>query len=256
MFNATAKFFTHRQTMTALAAAVLSLSWLGSAAAQTSAAATPAAPAAAASAPALATHKDRVSYATGVQAVRNFAKNDIPYDIDLIVKGMRDAAAGRDLMLSEKDLRATLTALTKDLRRSMVANQKELAERNMKRGTEFMAAYKARPGVQVLSNGTAYRVLQQGSGAKPSEGQEVIVKYRGTSTDGAEFDATEDGKTAIMKVNQVIMGWREALKQMPSGAKWEIVIPPNLAYGERGVGASIGPNETLVFEVELVGIKR
>lgn len=255
MSVAAVSFVFRRRPLAALSAAALGLSLLAPAAAQSPAASSPAAPAAAASAPALASHKDRVSYATGVQAVRNFAKNDIPYDIDLIVKGMRDAAAGRDLQLSEKDLRTTLTALTKDLRRSMVANQKELSDRNLKRGSEYMAAYKAKPGVQSLGNGTAYRVLQQGSGPKPSEGQEVIVKYRGTTIDGTEFDATEDGKTAILRVNQVIMGWREALKQMPSGAKWEVVIPPNLAYGERGVGANIGPYETLVFEVELVGIK-
>jgi FKBP-type peptidyl-prolyl cis-trans isomerase FklB len=216
-----------------------------------------AAPAAAASDAGAApvTTADKISYATGVQAVRNFMKNDIPFNIEQILQGMRDAAAGRDLALTEKDLRLVLNTLQTDLRRSMAANQKNLAEKNKARGADFLAAYKAKPGVQGLSNGIAYRVIQQGSGAKPSEGQEVIVKYRGTTIDGVEFDATEDGKTALLKLNQVIMGWREAIKQMPSGARWEIVIPPNLAYGERGVGAQIGPNETLVFDVELVGIK-
>ncbi|MBL8305629.1 MAG: FKBP-type peptidyl-prolyl cis-trans isomerase [Rubrivivax sp.] len=222
--------------------------------------ATPAAAPAAASSPAAATptvaaNKQKVSYATGVQAIRNFMKNDVPFDLDEIVRGMRDAAAGKDLAMSEKEIRLVLNALQTDLRRAMAANQKDLAEKNRKRGAEFLAAYKAKPGVQMLANGVAYRVLQQGSGAKPSEGQTVIVKYRGANIDGVEFDATEDGKVAPLRVNQVIMGWREALKQMPTGAKWEIVIPPTLAYGERGVGAVIGPNETLVFEVELVGVK-
>ncbi|MEN9628302.1 MAG: hypothetical protein RJA10_1529 [Pseudomonadota bacterium] len=217
-------------------------------------------PKAAASAPVLQTpnladNKAKLSYATGVQAVRNFMKNDIPFDVEQIIRGMRDAQAGGDLAMSEKDIRLVLNALQTDLRRNMAANQKALGEKNAKRGTDFITAYKAKPGAQLLGNGVAYRVLQQGSGPKPSEAQSVIVKYRGTSIDGVEFDATEDGKTAILRVNQVIMGWREALKQMPSGAKWELVIPPNLAYGERGVGTTIGPNETLVFEVELVGIK-
>jgi FKBP-type peptidyl-prolyl cis-trans isomerase len=222
--------------------------------------AAPAAAPAAASSPAAATptvaaNKQKVSYATGVQAIRNFMKNDVPFDLDEIVRGMRDAAAGKDLSMSEKEIRLVLNALQTDLRRAMAANQKDLAEKNRKRGADFLASYKAKPGVQMLANGVAYKVLQQGSGAKPSEGQTVIVKYRGTNIDGVEFDATEDGKVAPLRVNQVIMGWREALKQMPAGAKWEIVIPPTLAYGERGVGAVIGPNETLVFEVELVGVK-
>lgn len=229
------------------------LTSLGSPQAQT-------APKPAASAPVLLTpnlvdNKAKLSYATGVQAVRNFTRNDIPFDADQIIRGMRDAMAGGDLAMSEKDIRLVLNALQTDLRRSMAANQKALSEKNAKRGSEYMAAYKTRPGAQILGNGVAYRVLQQGGGPKPSEAESVIVKYRGSNIDGVEFDATEDGKTAILRVNQVIMGWRESLKQMPSGAKWELVIPPNLAYGERGVGASIGPNETLVFEVELVGIK-
>lgn len=203
----------------------------------------------------LDSNKDKISYATGVQAVRNFMKNDIAFDADQINRGMRDAMSGKDLAMSEKEIRQVLNALQVELRRTMAANQKELGEKNRKRSADYLAAYKAKPGTQALSNGVLYRVLQQGSGSKPSEGDSVVVKYRGTNVDGVEFDATEDGKTAILRVNQVIMGWREALKQMPSGAKWEIVIPSNLAYGERGVGGTIGPNEALVFEVELVGVK-
>ncbi|CAD5373337.1 Outer membrane protein MIP [Rubrivivax sp. A210] len=205
--------------------------------------------------PTLAENKDKVSYATGVQAVRNFVKNDIAFDIEQMIAGMRDALAGKELAMNEREIRLVLGSLQADLRRNMAANQKGLGERNLKRGSDFLAGYKGKPGTQALSNGVAYRVLQQGSGPKPSEGETVIVKYRGTNIDGIEFDGTDDGKTALLRVNQVIMGWREALKQMPSGAKWEIVIPPTLAYGERGVGTTIGPNETLVFEVELVGIK-
>lgn len=214
-----------------------------------------AATAAVAPAQSTAVDKAKVSYATGVQAIRNFMKNDIPFDLDEMVRGMRDAAAGRDLAMSEKEIRLVLNALQTDLRRAMAANQKDLAEKNRRRGADFLAAYKARPGTQVLGSGVAYQVLQQGSGPKPSEGATVLVKYRGTNVDGVEFDATEDGKVAPLRVNQVIMGWRDALKQMPTGAKWEIVVPPTLAYAERGVGNTIGPNETLVFEVELVAIK-
>jgi FKBP-type peptidyl-prolyl cis-trans isomerase len=239
------------QSLGVLALAATSLgTW-----AQATPAAKPAASAPALQTPNLADNKAKLSYATGVQAVRNFSRNGIAFDAEQIILGMRDAMAGGDLAMSEKEIRLVLNALQVELRRNMAANQKELAEKNNKRGGEFLAAYKAKPGVQTLSNGVAYKVLQQGSGAKPSDGQTVIVKYRGTTIDGVEFDATEDGKSALLRVNEVIMGWREALKQMPSGAKWEIVVPPALAYGERGVGTTIGPNEVLVFEMELVGIK-
>jgi FKBP-type peptidyl-prolyl cis-trans isomerase FklB len=107
-----------------------------------------------------------------------------------------------------------------------------------------------------LSNGVLYQILKAGSGSKPAATDSVEVKYRGTKLDGVEFDATPEDKAATLNMNQTIMGWREALKQMPVGSKWKIVIPPQLAYGERGVGEVIGPDETLVFEVELVGIKQ
>ena len=209
-----------------------------------------------AAAPALKSPKEQISYATGVTAIRNFSKNDVAYDIELIIQGMRDAAAGRDLVMSEKEVRIAMNSLQSDLRRSMAANQRELSEKNRKRGSDFITTYRSKPDAQVMSNGVAYRVLKAGSGAKPAESDSVQVKYRGTSIDGVEFDATENDKAATLRVNQVIMGWREALKLMPTGSKWEIVVPTTLAYGERGVGNVIGPNETLVFEVELVGIKQ
>jgi FKBP-type peptidyl-prolyl cis-trans isomerase FklB len=200
--------------------------------------------------------KDQVSYATGVTAIRNFIKNDVPFDLEKIIQGMRDAQGGKDLAMSEKDIRNAMNGLQVDLRRSMAANQKDLAEKNRKRGTEYLAAYRQKPGTSTMSNGVAYRVQAAGSGAKPIESDSIVVRYRGTSIDGVEFDSTLDGKTSTLRMNQVIMGWREALKQMPTGSRWEIVIPSQLAYGERGVGAAIGPNETLVFDVELLEIKK
>jgi FKBP-type peptidyl-prolyl cis-trans isomerase FklB len=200
--------------------------------------------------------KAKLSYATGVVSVRNFMKNGIDYDLDSIVRGMRDAQAGKDLALSEKEMRLVMNQLQTDLRRSMAANRKELLDKNRQRGADFLAGYKAKPGVKVLSNGVAYQVLKAGTGPKPTELDSVVVHYRGALIDGTEFDASEEGQNSTLRMNQVIMGWREALKQMPVGSKWEIVIPPMLAYGERGVGDAIGPNETLVFDVELFEIKR
>lgn len=200
--------------------------------------------------------KDQLSYATGVMAVRNFTKNDVAFDIEVIIQGMRDALAGKDLAMSEKEIRVAMNNLQVELRRNMAANQRDLADKNRKRGAEFLAAYRQKPGVSTLSNGVAYRVLKAGDGPKPLETESIVVRYRGTTVEGVEFDATLDGKTSLLRMNQTIMGWREALKQMPVGSKWEVVVPSTLAYGERGVGGAIGPNETLMFEVELLEIKK
>ncbi len=207
-------------------------------------------------APSLATPKEQLSYATGVTAIRNFTKNDVAFDIELMVQGMRDALAGKPLLMTEKQITTSMNQLQTDRRRTMAANQRDLAEKNRKRGTEFVSSYKQKPGSLTLSNGVAYQVLKAGTGPKPGEGDTVVTRYRGTSIDGVEFDATLEGKTSTLRMNQVIMGWREALKQMPLGSKWQIVVPSPLAYGERGVGGVIGPNETLVFDVELLEIKK
>ncbi len=203
----------------------------------------------------LKSQKDRISYASGVTTVRNFNKNNVPFDIELMIRGMRDAAEGKKLALDEKELNATLNQLQTELRRAQAANHQELATKNRKRGEEFLAEFKKQEGVKALPNGVLYQVLKAGEGKKPVETDTVEVKYRGMKLDGTEFDATPEGKTASLRMNQTIMGWREALKQMTVGSRWKIVIPHLLAYGERGVGEVIGPNETLVFEVELVSIK-
>lgn len=207
-------------------------------------------------APTLTTPKEQLSYATGVSAVRNFTKNDVAFDIELMVQGMRDALAGKPLLMTEKQMTASMNQLQIDLRRTMAANQRDLADKNRKRGLEYLAAYKQKPGAQTLKNGVAYQVLTPGTGPKPIETDTVVTRYRGTNIDGVEFDATLADKTSTLRVSQLIMGWREAVRQMPVGSKWQIVVPSTLAYGERGVGGVIGPNETLVYEVELLEIKK
>jgi len=128
-------------------------------------------------------------------------------------------------------------------------------EDNKKKGEAFLQANKAKEGVVALPNGLQYKVLKAGDGRKPLESDMVLCHYRGTLLDGTEFDSTEAERPATLKVSALINGWKEALKLMPAGSKWQLAIPPQLAYGERGVGGDIGPNETLLFEVELVAIK-
>nr|CAA81038.3 mofB [Leptothrix discophora] len=244
----------------------VSLSALGGAAlAQAEAAVGSAAAASAAAAPTrsaanpsgLNITREQISYATGVSTVRNFAKNKIEIDIDAVVRGMRDALAGpKALTMNDKEIRAAMNALQVELRRMDKQNRREAADTNIKRGSALQAEFKQQAGVVALSNGILYRELKAGNGAKPGDMDQVVVNYRGTLVDGTEFDATEPDRPVTLRLVNGIMGWREALKRMPMGAKWEIVIPYQLAYGERGVPGSIGPNETLVFEVELLDIKK
>jgi FKBP-type peptidyl-prolyl cis-trans isomerase FklB len=207
-------------------------------------------------APRLKAGKEQISYATGVMAVRNFTKNDVAFDLELMIQGMRDAQTGKEMLMSDREVNLVMNRLKDELRRTMATSQRELADKNRKRGAEYLAAYKAKPDVKSMSNGVLYTVLKAGDGPKPVETDTVVTRYRGANTDGVEFDATLEGKTSTLRMNQVIMGWREALKQMPVGSKWEIVVPAPVAYGERGVGDMIGPNEVLVFDVELLEIKK
>lgn len=200
--------------------------------------------------------RQATSYAIGVTTARNLMKDGVELDLNLVLKGMQDALANQRLLMNEKDIKAAMNSLVTDMRQKMAANRKDAEEINRKRGDEFRAVFAKRAGVKTLPNGVQYLVGQEGQGAKPTEEDGVVVKYRGTLTTGYEFDGTPEGKSANMKLSNLIVGWKEALKLMPAGSKWTIVIPPNMAYGVRGVGAEIGPNETLVFEVELLSVTK
>lgn len=198
---------------------------------------------------------ERMSYASGVATVRNFRKNNLEFDLDMMIRGMRDEAEARKPALAEKELSAAQTQLQSEIRRIQLAGQQELANRNHKLGEAFLADFRKEEGVTALPNGVLFKVLKEGDGRKPLETDTLEVQYRGTKLDGTEFDATPEGKPASLRINQTIPGWREALKQMRVGSRWQIVIPDLLAYGKRGVAGLIGPNETLIFEVELENIK-
>jgi FKBP-type peptidyl-prolyl cis-trans isomerase FklB len=166
---------------------------------------------------------------------------------------LRDGLAGGSIRLSEKELKIVLQSMSADIAKKMNSERQVKASLNRERGIIFQNEYKTKPGVTVLPGNLMYRVLKEGKGDMPSDLSTVVVKYRGTSIDGTEFDATPEGKTATLKLTDVITGWREALKHMKAGSEWEIVIPTAMAYSTRGAG-NIGPNETLVFTIELVSI--
>lgn len=203
----------------------------------------------------LSTPKDKISYGMGVELARNFKKNEMDVDIDLFIKGLQAGMSGEKIPLPEKELRRAINSYQSEVRQKMAMNRRTAAETNRKKGAAYLAENRTRDGVQTLPSGVQYRIIKKGTGKIPGDQSSITCFYRGTLLDGTEFDGTEPDKPATLKVSQLIAGWKEALKLMPEGSKWEIFIPSQLAYGERGVGNDIGPNETLRFEVELLTVQ-
>lgn len=209
---------------------------------------------AAAAATELKTDQDKRSYAIGANVAKNIKQQEVDVDPTLVSQGLLDELAGKSLM-TDTELGMIMQQLQGEVRQKMMAQYQKDAAANKKRGEEFLAANQKKEGVKTLHGGVQYRVLKAGDGKKPGAADTVQCNYQGRLVDGKVFDASQPGKPASFKVSQVIPGWQEALKQMPVGSKWELVIPAEMAYGERGAGNVIGPNETLVFEVELVAIQ-
>lgn len=200
--------------------------------------------------------KEAISYAVGVTTARNLAKDGVDIDPAIVLRGMQDAVSGKRILMDEKEIRSVMGGLVGEMRQKMAANRKDAEEINKKKGDEFRANFAKLPTVVSLPNGILYKVEKTGNGPKPTIDDSIVVNYRGTLTNGFEFDGTSEGKPATMKMAQLIMGWKEAAKLMPTGSRWTIVIPPQLAYGVRGVGADIGPSETLLFDMELLAVKK
>lgn len=200
------------------------------------------------------TQKERLSYAVGVQMGSSLKQQGIT-DLDAKVVGqaIADVLAGAKFKVSQQDMQAAITAYQQEA----TAKRNATAGKQKASGDAFRAKNKKNKGVKELANGIQYEVLKAGKGAKPKKTDTVTVHYHGTLIDGKVFDSSvKRGKPATFPLNGVIKGWQEVLPLMPTGAKWKVVIPPELAYGERGAGGSIGPNETLIFEIELIEIKK
>ena len=202
-----------------------------------------------------ATQRDKLSYSIGVQVAKGLKNQGIDVNPDLLVKGLRDVLSGQKLLLSDDDLTTTMSAFQQDMVQKQMQERAKQAEDNKKAGDAFLADNGKKEGVVALPSGLQYKILIAGVGKKPTDADTVTCNYRGTLLDGTEFDKSQAGQPASFNVNAVIPGFKEALKLMPVGSKWQFFIPPSLAYGERGAGNVIGPNTTLIFEVELVSIK-
>jgi FKBP-type peptidyl-prolyl cis-trans isomerase len=196
------------------------------------------------------------SYAIGRNIGMNLKQQELQLDAEQLLKGMKDALAGQPSLLTDAEMEQTLGALQQEMQAKQQEKTAAAGAKAAKEGEAYLAANAAKPGVVTLPSGLQYKVLTAGTGKKPAATDTVVVHYRGTLTDGTEFDSSyKRNQPAKFKVNQVIAGWTEALQLMPVGSKWQLVIPAKLAYGERGAGGAIPPNSVLVFEVELQGIE-
>jgi len=204
----------------------------------------------------LATDKQKDSYALGMNMGRDLSRQPIDIDVTPFLQGMRDALEKHKSQLTDDQIKAALEQLQSLATAKAEAENKLLGEADLKQGEEFLAGNKTKPGVVALPSGLQYKVITMGTGPKPTAADTVVCDYRGTLINGQEFDSSyKRGQPAAFPVGGVIKGWTEALQLMPVGSKWELFIPPDLAYGTRGAGPDIGPNATLIFEVELHSIK-
>jgi FKBP-type peptidyl-prolyl cis-trans isomerase FklB len=202
--------------------------------------------------PQLKDQKDKASYSIGLNVGFTLKRQNLDLNNDAFMAGFKDAVGGKKPLLTEQEVKDTMMAFEKDMQQKQeAAGQKSAAE-----GEKFLAENKTKEGVKTTASGLQYKVIKEGTGAQPKASDTVSVNYRGTLIDGTEFDSSyKRGQPATFPVGGVIKGWTEALQLMKAGSKYQLFIPANLAYGERGAGRDISPNSTLIFEVELLDVK-
>ncbi len=204
---------------------------------------------------ALETPDDRLSYTIGMDIGQSLAEQGMDLNIDLLVEALRAAYAGEETRLTQDEALAERDAFMQRRQQELESQRGEEAERNLADGQAFLAENRENPDVEQTASGLQYRVIEPGDGRSPSETDRVTVHYRGTLIDGVEFDSSyARGEPATFGLNQVIPGWTEGVQLMQEGATFEFFIPAELAYGEQGRPGPIGPNSTLIFEVELIEV--
>jgi FKBP-type peptidyl-prolyl cis-trans isomerase FklB len=199
-----------------------------------------------------ASEKEKFSYAVGVQLAQNIVRQDIQLDVDSFLQAVRDIITSSPLKVSVEEMQQTLV----NYRDKELKKQGEMGKTNKTDGEKFLAENKNKEGVVSIPGGLQYKVIKKGDGKKPTADDEVIVHYRGTLLNGKEFDSSYSrGEPLALKLKGVIKGWQIALPMMQTGAKWQLYVPPELAYGAQAAGPDIGPNSTLIFDIELISIK-
>jgi FKBP-type peptidyl-prolyl cis-trans isomerase FklB len=210
--------------------------------------------------PKLDTQPSKVSYSIGLDIGRSFKSQGIEISDAALIQGIKDGLTGSEPMMTDSEIQTCMEAFQNEMMAKQGGGGGAMAsgdgEKNKVEGEAFLAENKTKAGVVALPSGLQYKVLKEGSGKSPKVTDTVVTHYRGRLISGKVFDASYDrGEPISFPVNGVIAGWTEALQLMKEGAKWELYIPSNLAYGPRGAGPDIGPNATLIFEVELISVK-
>jgi len=205
----------------------------------------------------LKTQKDSVSYAIGAQIGQNFKTQSVEVDPSVLAAAINDVTSGKKLLLTEEQSQAIMMAYQTQLMAKQEEKRKADGEKQKEAGQKFLAENKSKAGVQTTATGLQYKVIKMGTGPKPLATDKVKCHYKGTLIDGKQFDSSIDrGEPAVFPVTGVIPGWTEVLQLMPVGSKWQVFIPSELGYAERGAGEDIGPNATLIFEIELISIEK
>lgn len=201
--------------------------------------------------------KDKLGYGIGLDMGKTFKKQGLEINADALLKGFKDGISGAEPKISEEELKAVFLQVQQEMAKKQQEEATKASAKNQKEGKDYLETNKKKPGVVTTASGLQYKVITAGTGPKPKADSLVKTHYKGTLIDGTEFDSSyKRNEPAEFEVGQVIKGWTEALQLMPVGSKWQLVIPSELAYGERGAGGAIPPNATLVFEVELISITK
>ena len=205
----------------------------------------------------LKTHKDKLSYAIGLNIGMNMVRDSLDMDFAELLQGIKDASLDTSKrLMNEEEMRKTLMAFQQEMQNKQMERQHSVADKNRQDGEQFLAENKKESGVVTLPSGLQYKVITEGSGPRPKANQTVVTNYVGTLVNGQEFDSSfKRGQPAVFPVTGVIAGWTEALQLMKVGSKWKLFIPDKLAYGDQGGGETIPPGSTLIFEIELLSIK-
>ena len=213
-------------------------------------------PAGAVSVAGLPTEKEQVSYMVGMAMAKNLEPMKDEIDLDTMMKAIRSSLAGEKLLLDDKQAQQVSEQFGQKMQAKQIAKMLADAKKNLEAGQKFMAENAKKPGVQTTASGLQYQVVTQGTGPKPKASDAVKVHYKGALLDGKTFDSSYDrGQPVTFPLAQVVPGWQEGIQLMPVGSKFKLWIPANLGYGEKGTpGGPIGPNSTLVFDVELLEI--
>jgi FKBP-type peptidyl-prolyl cis-trans isomerase FklB len=200
--------------------------------------------------------QERVSYSIGLNIGNNFKRQEVEVDYNLLLRGIKDANSEQKLM-TEDEVRDTLTKYQQDRAAKQQEKRRLLSEKNKKEGDAFLAENKNKPGVVATPSGLQYKIVSEGSGESPKADDTVVLNFRGSLVDGTEFENTvKNGKTVSFRLGSIpVRGWGEALAQMKPGAKWDLFIPPDLAYGNFGRPPQVGPEATVVYELELVSVQ-